>query len=254
MAENSKSKLENVVNTAIDTALKEVHTCLPAVVTKVDSANQLIDVQPTIKRKLGGELVNLPLMPNVPIRYFKSATFSLTFPIEVDDHVLIFCSERSIDVWLTEGGIKNPADIRKFSLSDAFALPMMYPQTDKIPSFNTTDLEIKTNSGDTKIIVKASEDVEVVTTGEIKGQCATAVVNATTSYTVTSPISTFNGDVQINGKLDVTGIISSLVSVLAPLLSAATSLLVAAKEMSGHTHSQPNDNNGDVEAETNGPT
>ena len=89
----------------------------------------------TIKRKLADELVNLPLLVNVPIRYWRSATFSITFPIEVGDHVKVLFSERSIDTWLTEGGIQNPFDIRKFSLSDAFAEPVMYHQKNVIPNF-----------------------------------------------------------------------------------------------------------------------
>ena len=147
MAEKATTPLEKVIQTAIDSAIKEVHTCLPAVVTKVNHSEQLIDAQITIQRKMNGVLVNLPLLVNVPIRYWRSNTFSITFPIEVGDHVKILFAERSIDTWLTEGGIQNPFDFRKFSLSDAFAEPVMYPQTDVIPNFDPTNLEIKTNDG-----------------------------------------------------------------------------------------------------------
>lgn len=159
MAEKPTTPLEKVIQTAIDSALKEVHTCLPAVVTRVDYPNQLIDAQITIKRKLAGELVNLPLLVNVPIRYWRSATFSITFPIEVGDHVKILFAERSIDTWLTEGGIQNPFDIRKFSLSDAFAEPVMYHQKNVIPNFDSTNLEIKTNDGSGSIKITPSGDI-----------------------------------------------------------------------------------------------
>lgn len=167
MSDKPTTSLEKVIQTAIDSALKEVHTCLPAIVTRVDYPNQLIDAQITIQRKLAGVLVNLPLLVNVPIRYMKSSTFSITFPIEINDNVMVLIAERSIDTWLTEGGIKDPVDIRKFDLSDAFAIPMMYHQKDVIPSFSTTNLEIKTNSGQTRIILKKTEGVQIVTTGDI---------------------------------------------------------------------------------------
>ena len=181
MADRPTTSLEKVIQTAIDSALKEVHTCLPAVVTRVDPTNQLIDAQITIKRKLAGELVDLPLLVNVPIRFFKSATFSITFPIEVGDNVMIIFAERSIDTWLIEGGTQNPFDVRKHSLSDAFALPMMYHQGDVIPNFSASNLEIKTNSGDTKIIIKPTEEVEILTTGaaSIKSSGSDVAVEST---------------------------------------------------------------------------
>ena len=193
MGDKPTTQLESVILTAIDSALKEVHTCLPAVVTRFDSALQLIDAQITIKRKLAGELVNLPLLVNVPIRYWRSTTFSITFPIEIGDHVKIFFAERSIDTWLTEGGLQDPFDIRKFDLSDAFAEPVMYHQKDVIPNFSPTNMEIKTNSGDTKIIIKASEEIEIVTTGPAAIKSSGANVN----------VESTGGDVNVKASGDV---------------------------------------------------
>ena len=228
---DKRTQLETVIQTAIDSALKEIHTCLPAIVTRVDAANQLIDAQITIKRKLAGKLVLLPLLKNVPIRYWRSKTFSITFPIEVDDHVKILISERSIDTWLTQGGIQDPFDIRKFSLSDAFAEPVMYPQTDLIPDFDPNNLEIKTNSGNTKIIVKA-EGVDIITTG---------------STNITSSKTTINNDVDIIGKLDVSDRIDS------PDIKASNSLVIKTKEMDDHRHPQGIDSDNDTQQNTGGP-
>jgi len=143
--------LESVLETAIDSRLKELHTCLPAIIKTFDPATQLIDAQPTLQRKIDGELVNLPMLLDVPIRFFKSKTFSLSCPIEVGDHVLIIFAERSIDNWLLSGEIKSPENIRKHSLSDAFAIPFMYPQTDVIESFDPVNFVIKCNSGFIKL-------------------------------------------------------------------------------------------------------
>jgi len=221
MAEKATTPLEKVIQTAIDSALKDIHTCLPAVVTKVNHSDQLIDAQLTIKRKMAGQLVNLPLLVNVPIRYWRSKTFSITFPIEVGDHVKIIFAERSIDTWLTEGGIQNPFDFRKFSLSDAFAEPVMYHQKDVIPNFDPINLEIKTNSGNTKIIIKASEEVEIITTGETK---------------ITSSKVIINNNVEVVGDVEVTG-----------------DLLVGSIDFLTHIHPQGNDSDGDTELDTGVP-
>ena len=151
--------LEYVIETAIASALKELHTALPAKVTKVDLSTQTIECQPTIKRKISGEVVNLPLLVDVPLRYFKVSDFSITFPIAVDDYVLVIFSERSIDTWLASGDIQDPKDIRRHSLSDGFAIPIMYPQNDVISSFDTANLQIRTSDGANYITLTSSGDI-----------------------------------------------------------------------------------------------
>lgn len=228
---DKRTQLETVIQTAIDTALKEMHTCLPAVVTRIDHANQLIDAQITIKRKLAGELINLPLLVDVPLRFWRSKTFSITFPIEIGDHVKITFAERSIDTWLTEGGIQNPFDFRKHDLSDAFAEPVMYHQKDVIPDFDPDNLEIKTNSGSTKIIINKTEGVTIETTGPTS---------------VTSSKTTINNNVDIIGDLGVSGKIDS------PVINASTSMSVNSKDVESHGHPQGNDSNGDTQQNTGG--
>ncbi|MCP3685803.1 MAG: hypothetical protein GY861_24405 [bacterium] len=142
-----KATLEQVIQTGIDSALKELHTALPGVVVSFDGDTQLADIQITIKRKLNDVLVNLPLLVGVPVRFLKTADFSISVPVKVDDHVLVIFAERSIDTWLTQGGIQSPVDVRKHSLSDGFAIPMMYDQTDVISNFDADNLQIRTTSG-----------------------------------------------------------------------------------------------------------
>jgi len=215
------TSIEEIIQLGIDSAFKNLHTCLPAVVTRFDSTNQLIDCQVTLKRKLNNELVLLPKLVNVPIRYPKSTTFSITFPIEVDDHVLLIFSERSIDTWLEQGGIRDPFDVRKHSLSDAFAFPMMYPQTDTIPSFDATNLEIKTNSGNTKIILNASEGIKIETSQKVE-------VDATDNVEV------YGAEIHLNGDSD-TAIAFTDMKVAFDLLRTELNALVTAYNTHVHT-------------------
>jgi hypothetical protein len=142
---------ESVLQTAIDSSLKELHTTMPAIIKNFYPDTQLIDAQPTIKRKLDGVLVDLPLLVDVPIRFFRSKNFSMTCPVEIGDHVLILFAERSIDNWLLTGEIKSPENIRKHSLSDAFAIPFMYPQTELITDFDPINFTIKCDAGFLKL-------------------------------------------------------------------------------------------------------
>ena len=161
-----RNNLENVIEKALSKSLKELHTALPAIVQSFDPVRQLVDVQPTIQRKIKGINQNLPFLAGVPIRYLKSGDFSVTFPILEGDHVLIIMSERSIDNWLESGDIQPAEDIRRHHLSDAFALPMMYPQPDTVTDFDPEHLQIKSLNGNSKITIEKAGNITIDTTNE----------------------------------------------------------------------------------------
>ena len=151
--------IESTIQEGVDTGLKGTHTCLPGLVEIFDPATQLADIQPTIKIKQNGELKNMAILSGVPVRFFKSNKFTFAFPLEKGDEVSLYFVERSIDTWLTHGGIQNPFDVRKHDLSDAYAVPVLYSQKKAIASFPTTNLEIRANSGSAKIEVTPGTDL-----------------------------------------------------------------------------------------------
>lgn len=156
-----KLTFEEVVQTAIDSTMLETHTALPGVVQSFDATTQLADVQVTIRRTLAGEPVNLPLLASVPVRFLRCGSFTITLPLVQGDHVLLIFSERSIDTWLTSGEISSPADVRRHSLSDAFAIPMMYPQTDVISDFDDTNLQIRKTDGSSSITITEGGEIHL---------------------------------------------------------------------------------------------
>ena len=197
-----RASLESVLVTAINTYLKDVHTMLPGQIINFDPVEQLADIQPQLKRNVDGELINLPVLSKVPIRFLKSGDFTITFPLKEGDEVALYFIERSIDNWLEDGGIQSPNDIRKFDLSDAYAVPVLYSQAQKIENFDANNMVIKSTNGNAKITLK--------TTGEV-------IVDTSAGAT-------------INGDLDVTGTIT------APTIEATTSLKVSSKEVDTHDH------------------
>lgn len=227
---DSRISLNTVLAKALDFALSDLHTCLPAVVTKVDHTTQLIDCQATIKKKLNGSVENLALLTNVPFRCFKVRDFSITFPVKAGDEVLVLFAERSIDTWITMGGIQDPLDFRKHSLSDGFAFPCMYSQKELIPTFSSENLEIKTNSGNLKIIVKSSGELEIITSGK--------------SIVTSGGGTEINNDVLINGELTVTNKatlqndLEVAQAITAGSFVGAPSLVGNGLEMTTHVHLQ----------------
>lgn len=202
-----RASLESVINTAISTQLKDVHTMLPGQIINFDPTTQLADIQPQLQRKIGDKLINLPVLSQVPIRFFNSKNFSISFPLQKDDEVAIYFIERSIDNWLEDGGIQSPNDTRRFDLSDAYAVPVLYSQQEKIEDFDPDNMVIKSNNGNAKITLKTDGTILMETTGNTE---------------ITSAKTKINNDLEVDGTLKVTGnIIGEANAIISGLLSAS---------------------------------
>jgi hypothetical protein len=70
-----------------------------------------------------------PLLIDVPVLFPGTKKWTLHFPLEKDDEVAVFFSERALEAWKDSGqdGIEDP-DPRRYSLSDAYCIPGLQPQ------------------------------------------------------------------------------------------------------------------------------
>lgn len=125
--------LAEVIRNAIEGRLVDLHTALPAQVISFDKDKQSVDVQPQIQRKFkNGDIIDLPVIADVPLMFPRAGTAFISFPIREGDQVLLIFCERSIDRWVQDGGIVDPDDTRKHDLSDAIAIPGLYPFGDPV--------------------------------------------------------------------------------------------------------------------------
>jgi hypothetical protein len=123
-------ELDNLLKEYLDYYFTQVHTSFPGVVTEYDPATRRATIQPSLKRKGGNkEFIDFPLLIDVPVQFPGTKRFTLHFPLEKGDEVLVFFSERSLEVWKDSGqdGIEDP-DPRRFALSDAYCIPGLQPQ------------------------------------------------------------------------------------------------------------------------------
>lgn len=113
----------------------------------------------------------------------------------------------------------------------------------------------------TRIIPRNNGDLDISTVdagGNVNIETVNANITASDSVTVDTPITTFTGDVQIDGALNVDGDITSLANIIAALLVQGATLTISGngsiggKDYLTHTHSQGNDSNGDSEVDTSG--
>ena len=265
------------IKQGVEARLKELHTAMPGIIQSFDAATQLASVQPTIRRIFvtrdgDSEILipsDLPILINVPVIYPRGGGFSFTFPVKQGDECLLVFCERSIDNWHETGKVKKPGARRFHSLSDATAFVGLSSVPNKIPTYDDTNLVLKKDDESVYIKIKENSDLDLhcdnnlnatvggdaslQVTGDIDADCTNITVDATSTAVVTCPESTFNGNVTINGNLTTNGNIAATGTSSAPTVAATTSLTVAGKEMSGHTHSQGNDSAGNTEQNTGGP-
>jgi hypothetical protein len=127
-------ELAEVIRTWIAGARADIHTALPAKVTRVDLAKGLVDVKPLIKSGWenddGDRVVEaVPVICDVPIAFPGAGGMRVTFPVTVDDTGLVLFSEASLDAWLDApaGNDVDPLDDRRHHLSDGIFLPGLRP-------------------------------------------------------------------------------------------------------------------------------
>ena len=155
----------DLLNKAMDNKLAGIHTCLPGKIEKYDPATCKADVKPLLrKRWFGGTALSMPVIANVPVVFPRAGSAALTFPISVGDGVLLIFAERSLDKWLSDGGEVTPDDPRKFDLSDAIAIPGLYPFSESNPDTAGEKLVLQYGGG--KLVIDSSGKVALGNSAE----------------------------------------------------------------------------------------
>jgi hypothetical protein len=125
---NETPTLVQTIRDVIGATLCDLHVCLPARVVSYDSGTQKATVAPEIKRQYrNGDVVDLPNIQDVPVIWPRGGGAFMHLPLAGGDQCTLVFSERSLDEWKESGGSVQTKEKRKFSLSDAYAIPGGYP-------------------------------------------------------------------------------------------------------------------------------
>lgn len=118
--------LPKILELAINKRLLDLHVSMPASIESYDGRKA--NVRPLLKRQLrDGTDFEFPIITNVPVIMPEASDSGMHLPLaKGDTGTLLFC-ERSMDIWLVQGGCINPKDFRKHDLSDAQFIPGLKP-------------------------------------------------------------------------------------------------------------------------------
>ena len=215
---------EESLRMAMEGQQAKAWTALPGIVTAVDLVAQTLSVQPSIQGEVTNAegaitYVNLPLLVDVPIVWPRAGGFALTFPIKVNDEVLVIFASRCIDTWWQSGGVGLPAESRMHDLSDGFAVLAPTSQPKKLSAVQTDGMELRTEDRSTYIRLTAGtifikgnivHEGNVNQTGNLSRTGTlqnTGLVTAQSGLTVNQTVGA--GDVTLAGNIVHTGTLTS---------------------------------------------
>jgi hypothetical protein len=158
--------LAETIMTGVKTGLINARVAGPAKVVKFNSALQRVDVQLTIQQIINGENVSHTVLFDLPLVFPTAGGFSITFPVSIDDEVLILYSDRCIDGWLESGEVSRQITHRAHDISDGFAIVGVKSEPNAIQGYSEDHLEIRDDSGNQAIRLNSDGKIEIETNGQ----------------------------------------------------------------------------------------
>lgn len=143
---------ETAIRYAMSALQSNLWTSFPAIVQSVDLTAMTLTAQPVIQGIVNTSddstsYTNISLLTDVPIVFPSGGGFALTFPIAVNDEVLIVVASRCIDSWWQNGGIGIPMETRMHDLSDGFAIVGPYSQPNVLSSVSPSNVQLRNKAG-----------------------------------------------------------------------------------------------------------
>lgn len=201
-----KISLDSAIETFVDFKISKLYTAIPCRIVAIRTSleDQRVDLQPLPNRKLrDGSSKEQPTVLNVPVIFPASKTASVTFPLDVGDIVLCVFSQRSLDDFKASTGAETytARDNRRYDVTDAMAIPGLFPFSDAINnpskrkwSHSTRDMVMVNNIGqstENEIRLKENGNIEVKTDQDFYAtfadglvECNNFTLNATGDVTV----------------------------------------------------------------------
>jgi hypothetical protein len=173
---------ERVLKGILTSYAKQIRVAIPATIIEFDSSVQRAKVSIDIEEQFGESYEKPDILEDVPIAFPRVMGFVVTMPIKKGDKVMLIFAHSSIDKWCVNGESNNK-DTRTHHISDAVAyIDSIRPENDPIKNFDEDNLVLRTIDNNIHIKIK-KDKIKIL------------------------------GDVEIDGKLNVTKEIKSDIEV-----------------------------------------
>jgi len=173
---------------------------------KIEAVNddQTVSIKIQFLRRLpDGKTAKYPLLVDCPYFVLNGGGSYLDFPITPGDYCLVLFCDRNIDDWWDTANVAIPPDTRKHNIADGIALVGINPRTKALSNDGAAFRLIGPTGSNSLISIKADGSIDITAPGGLN-----IVANT-----------------KITGTLTVTGIIKSLVDIIADYAATAVSML-----------------------------
>jgi len=163
--------------------INELNCCMFAKVTKINKLKSTVDVLPLHKHFVNDNLLEFPILVNVPLLQNMSSNFIIKIPINVNDIVLLLFVDYDIQNLVLTGELKDTNTKEIHSLNNAVALPFNFNIFNHDLDINDNNyLVIGKKDNSVKIKIDNTNNVIIDTTGNILlGESATEGIPLGTS-------------------------------------------------------------------------
>lgn len=123
----------DLIREAIESAILNMHVCLPGIVQSYDDATKTCSVAPAIRKPVPVEdgttvTEDLPVIQNVPVLVLGSPAITVEVELTKGDSVLLVFCDFSPAAWRGNGNVSDPPDLRKHGPAYPVAIPWMRPR------------------------------------------------------------------------------------------------------------------------------
>ena len=123
--------MDEMITPEVLSALKQeilasLHCALPGIVESYDAETQTASVRPALRSRVGRDVIQLPLLKDVPV--FMPGSERNNWTVSAGDSCLLIFADACIDGWFETGSVTLPPSGRQHDLSDAFAFVGFRPR------------------------------------------------------------------------------------------------------------------------------
>lgn len=246
-----------LISNMVDSFVEErLLISMPAIVTKVDNyeTQQTVDIKGLIGTVYpDGDIVNPVNIKNVFVKLPSGGGYSIKIPVKVGDLVTVHWSHKSLDAFLSGKG--EQVDETLSPVIDRHDCYVMLGFGTRFDNQKPSKTDFIIQGEKNSITLKPSGEIDIQGTDINITASDKVVVNAQTEVDITTPLAKFSQDVEIAGKLDVTGAVESSTGMFSPSYSGpsgggggtmtidsatiTTDATIGGISYLGHVHSDP---------------
>lgn len=210
----------DVIRSHVTAMLRQLHTSLPAIVTKYDSTRQTVDVIIAISTPVGfGEVLPPPTITEVPVIFPSGSDWVMAGPVKAGDAVLLNMCMYSLDEYLNglKGKVATPVSMRAHELDDCFAIVGVTTYSEPTRKNTLKDkfhIAQGNDAANNFITMDLPEGIKIQSDKAVDVKVGSTVFNVSPAGVTITGNLTVNGATTINGATQANGGVTSTGTIL----------------------------------------